>query len=129
MPCQARSPTIPLPEDRALALQPKQVPNPPASPGREPARPRALGTAQKQPRATQRNAWGELGRTLQALSRAGRLGVCFLAYNSQISRSRAASSSSSPAVNEPLGAANRCQGQWFKPPALASCLGQRQGMG
>lgn len=42
-------------------------------------------------------------RTLQALSRAGRLGVCFLAYNSQISRSRAASSSSSPAVNEPLG--------------------------
>lgn len=40
---------------------------------------------------------GEPVRTRQALSGAGRLGVCFLAYNSQISRSRAASSSSSPA--------------------------------
>lgn len=68
-------------------------------------------------------------RTLQALCRAGRLGVCFLAYNSQISRSRAASSSSSPAVNEPLGAGNRCRGQRFKRPALASSSGQRQGMG
>lgn len=68
-------------------------------------------------------------RTLQALSGAGRLGVCFLAYNSQISRSRAASSSSGPAVNEPLGAGNRCRGQWFKRPALASGSGQGQGMG
>lgn len=56
----------------------------------------------------QRNVWGELVRRRQALSQAGRLGVCFLAYNSQISRSRAASSSSGPAVNEPLGAGNSC---------------------
>lgn len=67
--------------------------------------------------------------TLQALSWAGRLGVCFLAYNSQISRSPAASSSSSWAVDELLRAGNRCRGQWFKSLALPSSSGQRKGMG